>query len=81
MVLEHLVYHVEASETSHNVIERVEEIQPDLILMDNWIPKIGGVKATQRLKLLLASYKDSCPIICAALKNSIYTSTHQSPET
>jgi len=35
IVLEHLGYHVAVSETSHNVIERVEEIQPDLILMDN----------------------------------------------
>lgn len=50
IVLEDLGYHVAVSETSHNVIERVEEIQPDLILMDNWIPKIGGVAATQRLK-------------------------------
>ena len=50
IVLEHFGYRVAVSETSHNVIERVEEIQPDLVLMDNWIPSIGGVEATQRLK-------------------------------
>lgn len=32
------------------VIERTKEIKPDLILMDNWIPTIGGIAATQLLK-------------------------------
>ncbi len=49
-VLEQKGYEVAVSETSHNVIERVEAIQPNLVLMDNWIPKIGGVEATRLLK-------------------------------
>lgn len=43
-------YNVEISETSHDIIEKVTAINPDVILMDNWIPDIGGIKATQLLK-------------------------------
>ena len=43
-------YHVEVSETSHDIIEKVAKVNPDAILMDNWIPEIGGIKATQLLK-------------------------------
>lgn len=50
IVLEALGYTVVVSETSHDVIEKVDDLQPDVILMDNWIPEIGGVKATQLLK-------------------------------
>jgi DNA-binding NtrC family response regulator len=34
----------------NNIIEKVAGIQPDVILMDNWIPDAGGIKATQELK-------------------------------
>ncbi|VTR28808.1 Mycobacterial persistence regulator A [Sphingobacterium thalpophilum] len=50
IILETNGYHVEVSETSHDIIEKVEAVQPDLILMDNWIPKIGGIEATRLLK-------------------------------
>lgn len=50
IVLEASGYQVEISETSHNILERVKEVSPDMIIMDNWIPNIGGVKATQILK-------------------------------
>lgn len=50
IVLESSGYEVEISETSHNILERVKEVNPDMIIMDNWIPNIGGVKATQMLK-------------------------------
>lgn len=43
-------YRVVISETSHNIIETVTKAKPDVILMDNWIPNIGGIKATQLLK-------------------------------
>lgn len=43
-------YDVEISETSHDIIEKVTALRPDVILMDNWIPDIGGIKATQLLK-------------------------------
>lgn len=50
IVLEASGYQVEISETSHDIIEKMQSIQPDLIIMDNWIPDIGGVKATRILK-------------------------------
>src|SRR3982750_1923538 len=34
----------------NNITKRVEEIMPDVILMDNWIPDAGGIIATQALK-------------------------------
>jgi CheY-like chemotaxis protein len=43
-------YEVEISETSHDIIQKVSQFQPDVILMDNWIPNIGGVEATKLLK-------------------------------
>ncbi|KQT35550.1 response regulator receiver protein [Chryseobacterium sp. Leaf405] len=50
IIFEENGYLVEISETSHDIIERVSQFQPDVILMDNWIPKIGGVEATKLLK-------------------------------
>jgi DNA-binding response OmpR family regulator len=37
--------------TSNEVVEQVKAFQPDVILMDNWIPGPGGVEATRTLKL------------------------------
>lgn len=50
IIFEESGYEVEISETSHDIIQKVSEFQPDLILMDNWIPNIGGVEATRLLK-------------------------------
>ena len=33
-----------------DIVDQVRAFRPDVILMDNWIPEIGGVKATQLLK-------------------------------
>ncbi len=43
-------YKVETSETSHDIIEKVSKTNPDAIMMDNWIPDIGGIEATRLLK-------------------------------
>lgn len=50
IVLEEMGHVVQHSQTSHDVLNRVSNFKPDLILMDNWIPDIGGVAATQILK-------------------------------
>lgn len=50
IILETNGYRIAVSETSHDIIEKVEEVRPDLILMDNWIPKIGGIQATRLVK-------------------------------
>jgi two-component system cell cycle response regulator DivK len=36
---------------SNQVVEQVTNYQPDVILMDNWIPGPGGIEATRSLKL------------------------------
>ncbi|MEX6690521.1 response regulator [Danxiaibacter flavus] len=33
-----------------DILQKVKTFQPDVILMDNWIPDIGGIKATQLIK-------------------------------
>ncbi|WP_343658341.1 response regulator [Chryseobacterium sp.] len=50
IIFEENGYDVKISETSHDILEKVSAYQPDVILMDNWIPKIGGVEATKLLK-------------------------------
>ncbi len=43
-------YKVVTRSRCDNVPEDVEAIKPDIILMDLWIPSIGGAKATELLK-------------------------------
>lgn len=43
-------YRVVTRSRCDNVELDVEAIQPDIILMDLWIPSIGGAKATELLK-------------------------------
>ncbi|KQM37671.1 response regulator [Chryseobacterium sp. Leaf201] len=50
IIFEENGFQVEISETSHDILERVAQYRPDVILMDNWIPRIGGVEATRLLK-------------------------------
>ncbi|MBE4949067.1 response regulator [Chryseobacterium culicis] len=50
IIFEENGYEVKISETSHDILEKVADYHPDVILMDNWIPKIGGVEATKLLK-------------------------------
>ncbi len=50
VVFEGLDFEVVSSSHSKDIVEQVEQAQPDIILIDNWIPGLGGVKATQALK-------------------------------
>lgn len=43
-------WEVHTSQNCDQVLEIVAELSPHLILMDNWIPNIGGMAATQLLK-------------------------------
>jgi len=63
-------YDVEVSETSHDIIEKVSQINPDVILMDNWIPDIGGIKATQLLKS--STEFSHIPVIYFSANNDIH---------
>jgi len=69
IIFEENGYQVEISETSHDIIEKVSSFKPDVILMDNWIPRIGGVEATKLLK----SHEEfkSIPVIYVTANNDI----------
>ena len=43
-------FEVSTLNNSTHVVENVRSYQPDVILMDNWIPGPGGIEATQMLK-------------------------------
>ncbi len=69
IIFEDAGYEVRISETSHDIIEKVADFHPDVILMDNWIPNIGGVEATQMLKSH-PEFKD-IPVIYVTANNDI----------
>ncbi len=50
MILSKRNYRVETLSRCENIISDITRIDPDLILMDLWIPEIGGAKAVSLLK-------------------------------
>ena len=73
MLLRKDPYRVETLTRCENVIDDVSHIKPDLILMDLWIPEIGGEKAVELIKenpatrhvpVLLFSANDKIAEIC-----------------
>jgi two-component system alkaline phosphatase synthesis response regulator PhoP len=58
-----------AEKDSRQVIERILETNPDVIMMDNWIPGMGGVEATLLIK---ATEKTAhIPVIFFSANNNI----------
>jgi DNA-binding NtrC family response regulator len=49
-ILEEQGWEVHTFTDCNNIIEKVSAALPDVILMDNWIPDVGGIIATQTLK-------------------------------
>lgn len=49
-ILEDLGCEVKTSPTTNNVETQVLDFMPDLIFMDNWLPDISGIDATQLIK-------------------------------
>jgi two-component system cell cycle response regulator DivK len=43
-------WEVHTFDTCDQAVDNARELSPQLILMDNWIPTIGGIEATRRLK-------------------------------
>lgn len=43
-------FNVSTRNHCRTLLEDISEVQPHVILMDNWLPDIGGVKAIQFLK-------------------------------
>lgn len=49
-ILEEMGCEVQTRNNCNNIIQMVQDIQPHVILMDNWIPESGGIIATQTIK-------------------------------
>jgi DNA-binding response OmpR family regulator len=49
-ILEEQGWEVHTFNDCNDIINKVSGINPNIILMDNWIPDIGGIMATQMLK-------------------------------
>jgi two-component system cell cycle response regulator DivK len=50
IVLKKKGFDVQTLNNSTQVVNQVRSYQPDVILMDNWIPGPGGIEATRLLK-------------------------------
>lgn len=50
VILQKLDYKVETRTTCDNVIADIKTIKPDLILMDLWIPNMGGEEAVRQIR-------------------------------
>jgi CheY-like chemotaxis protein len=51
IVLKKKGFDVMTLNNSSQALEQVRNYQPDVILMDNWIPGPGGIEATRTLKM------------------------------
>ena len=80
-ILEKKQYRVETLFRCENVINDIGGIKPDIILMDLWIPEIGGEKAimmmkenpaTQSIPVLLFSANADINEICKKIKANGY---------
>jgi DNA-binding response OmpR family regulator len=49
-ILEEQGWDVHTYTNCNDIVSKVSDISPDVILMDNWIPDEGGIIATQALK-------------------------------
>lgn len=49
-IFENLGFEVTSATHCKDIYDQVEKSYPDIILIDNWIPDIGGTKAIQLLK-------------------------------
>ena len=70
-VLEEEGWQVYTFTDCNDITRRVSEIQPQVILMDNWIPDSGGIAATQELKRS-PELKD-IPVVYFSANSDIHT--------
>ena len=49
-ILEEQGWEVHTRTHCNNILDVIGDIKPQVILMDNWIPETGGIKATQAIK-------------------------------
>lgn len=71
IILENLGWEVHTFQHCNDIVENVNEIMPNVILMDNWIPDTGGIVATQTLKN--HPILKNIPVIYFSANNDIQT--------
>ena len=68
-ILEEQGWEVHTRTHCNNILEVIGDIKPQVILMDNWIPETGGIKATQTIKAV-EEFKN-IPVIYFSANNDI----------
>lgn len=74
-ILEEKGYTVYTYANCNDIIHKVAAVNPDVILMDNWIPDLGGVIATQKLKA--SDLLGKIPVIYFSATNDIQAIAEQ----
>ncbi len=74
-ILEEQGWEVRTSTNCNDIITKVNDFQPDVILMDNWIPDSGGIIATQTIKQ--DPQLKSIPVIYFSANNDIQSLASQ----
>ena len=80
-ILDYRDYRVETLANCENIIEDISKLKPDIILMDLWIPKIGGEKAislmqenetTRNVPIIIFSANDEIELISKRINATGY---------
>lgn len=74
-ILEEQGWQVHTRTHCNNILDVIADIKPKVILMDNWIPETGGIKATQAIKAV-DQFKD-IPVIYFSANNDIKSLAEQ----
>jgi CheY-like chemotaxis protein len=69
LILEDKGYTTGCYTTCRDILQVVQDFSPDVILMDNWIPDEGGIKATKQLKQYPATMH--IPVIIISGSNEV----------
>lgn len=69
LILEAKHFTVVTKDKCTEILNDIREHRPDVVLMDNWIPDIGGVKATRLVKGS-AEFRD-IPVIFFSANNNV----------
>jgi len=74
-ILEEQGWQVYTRTHCNNILEVIGDIKPQVILMDNWIPESGGIKATQTIKAV-DEFKN-IPVVYFSANNDIKSLAEQ----
>ena len=74
-ILEEQGWEVHTRTHCNDILEVIGDFKPQVILMDNWIPETGGIKATQAIKSV-SEFKN-IPVIYFSANNDIKSLAEQ----